>query len=190
MAARGEPLPSARGIWYGLLIFGLLTLGVGVFFIVEPHETLKVFTVILGIFLLVDGVLAMLAAVTGRGESRGLLAVVGILSVIAGLVLIQQPFSALRVFIIILGIWFVVAGIARFVYAFTLPSGRGGHILVALIDAAAGILILSWPDLSLSTLGVIIGIVLVLRGILFSYAAWLLLRLERSDGGPATPLPA
>jgi uncharacterized membrane protein HdeD (DUF308 family) len=173
-----------------LLIFGLITLGVGVFFIVEPHETLKVFTVILGIFLVVDGVLAMLAALSGRGESRGLLTTVGILSVLAGLVLIQQPFTALRVFIIILGIWFVLAGIARFVYAFTLEEGRAGYIVVALIDAAAGILILSWPDLSLSTLGVIIGIVLVLRGLLFTYAAWVLLRLEREGGGPGTPLPA
>jgi uncharacterized membrane protein HdeD (DUF308 family) len=173
-----------------LLVFGLLTFGVGVFFIVDPDETLKVFTVILGIFLVVDGVLAMVAALAGGGEGRGLLTIVGVLSVLAGLVLIEQPFGALRVFVIVIGIWFVLAGIARFVYAFTLPRGRGGNIFVALLDAAAGIVILSWPDLSLSTLGVIIGIVLVLRGLLFSYAAWVLLRLDRSDDGPAAPLPA
>jgi uncharacterized membrane protein HdeD (DUF308 family) len=182
-----ERLPSARGIWYALLVFGLLTLGVGVFFIVDPDETLKVFTVIIGIFLLVDGVLAMLAGVVGRGEGRGLLALVGVLSVVAGLVLIKKPFAALNLFIIILGIWFVVAGIARFVYAFTLEEGRAGYIVTALIDAVAGILILSWPELGLSTLGVIIGIVLVFRGALFTYGAWRLLRAERSDGGPGTP---
>jgi uncharacterized membrane protein HdeD (DUF308 family) len=190
MAASVDRMPTARGLWYGLLLFGLLTFGVGVFFIVDPDETLKVFTVIVGIFLLIDGVLAMFGAVAGRGEGRGLLAILGVLSVVAGLVLIKKPFGTLTVFVIVLGIWFVVAGIARFIYAFTLPSGRGGNILVALIDAAAGIVILSWPELGLSTLGVIIGIVLVFRGALFAYVAWHLLRFEREEGGPGAPLPA
>ena len=37
---------TANWVWYSLLIFGLLTFAVGVFFIVDPDETLKVFTVI------------------------------------------------------------------------------------------------------------------------------------------------
>src|SRR5215472_7425193 len=98
---------SSRWVWYSLLIFGLLTFAVGVFFIVDPDETLKVFTVIFGIFLLVDGVLAMLGAVFGRGEARGVLAVVGVLSVLVGLVLIEKPFAGLHVFVVIIGIWFV-----------------------------------------------------------------------------------
>jgi uncharacterized membrane protein HdeD (DUF308 family) len=194
MATRVEDAPTARWVWYSLLIFGLLTFAVGVFFIADPHETLKVFTVIFGIFLLVDGVLAMLGAVFGHSDARGVLAVVGVLSVLAGLVLIEKPFAALHIFVIIIGIWFVVAAVARFVYAFTLPGARGGQILLAVLDAAAGILILAWPDIGLSTLGVIIGIVLVLRGVLFTFAGWAALQLERSPagpaGGPGTPLPA
>ena len=179
-----------RGVWYALLLFGLLTIGVGVFFIIEPHETLKVFTVIAGIFLLVDGVLALIGAIVGAGESRGLLAIVGVLGVLAGLVLIKKPFGALTVFVLVLGIWLVVAGVARFVYAFTVPTGRGRLIASALIDAIAGIVILSWPKPSLATIAVIIGIALVLRGALFVYAAYRLLRLESSASGPGTPLPA
>jgi uncharacterized membrane protein HdeD (DUF308 family) len=160
-----------------------------VFFIVDPDETLKVFTVILGIFLLVDGVVAMLGAVTGRVEGRGVLAIVGALGVLAGLVLIEKPFGALHIFVLILGIWFVVVGLARLTYALTLQEGRGSYILVALIDTAAGILILGWPSIGLSTLGVIIGIVLVLRGVLFIFAGWAALRLERSATRPGTPPP-
>src|SRR6476469_4950607 len=139
MAANADE-PFAKWVWYSLLVFGLVTFAVGVFFIVDPDETLKVFTVIFGIFLLIDGVLAMLGAVFGRSDARGVLAVVGVLSVLAGLVLIEKPFGSLNVFVIIIGIWFIVVAIAQFVYAFTLPGGaRGGHILVAILDAAAGI---------------------------------------------------
>jgi hypothetical protein len=52
------------------------------------------------------------------GEGRGLLALVGVLSAIAGLILIKKPFETLVVFTLILGVWFVVAGIVRIVSAF------------------------------------------------------------------------
>jgi uncharacterized membrane protein HdeD (DUF308 family) len=188
--ATSSPDDFARWVWYSLVLFGLLTFAVGVFFIVDPDETLKVFTVILGIFLVIDGVLAMVAGVVGRGEGRGLLALLGVVSVIAGIVLIEEPFGALKVFVIIIGIWFILAGIVRFVYAFTVPEGKGGYIFVALIDAAAGILILGWPDIGLSTLGVIIGIVLVLRGALFTFTGWAALKLERSERSSGTPQQA
>lgn len=155
-----------------LIIFGLITLGLGIFFIASPHETLATFTVVAGIFLIFDGVLALLGAIFGKGEGRGLLSVVGILSVIAGVILIKHPFDALVVFVMILGIWLVAAGLVRFVFAFSDSNGRGAQIVLALIDLIAGIAILTWPDLSLSTLAVIIGIVLVIRGIAWVYVGF------------------
>jgi len=191
MAATGDSWQgAARGIWYALLVAGLLTLGLGIFFIASPHETLKVFTVIAGIFLLVDGGAAVLGALIGASENRGTLAVVGILSVIAGLVLVKKPFQTLTVFVLIIGVWFVVAGIARLFYAFAAPEGRAGNILVALLDVIAGIVILSWPELGLSTLAVIFGIVLLFRGAFLAFGAWRLLKLERDLGTPGTPAPA
>ena len=132
---------------------------------------------IIGIFLLVDGVLAIFGAVFGRGEGRGLLALIGVLSAIAGLVLIKQPFETLVVFAIIVGIWFVVGGIVRFVAAIAEPVGRGGNILVALVDLGIGVVILAWPDLGLATFAVLVGIGLILRGLLFIYAGWQIRKL-------------
>ena len=112
------------------------------------HETLSTFTVIAGIFLLIDGLLAIFGSVFGKGEGRGLLALIGVLSAIAGLVLIKKPFDTLMVFTLIVGVWFVVAGVVRFVAALASPEGRGGNIVTAILDVIAGIVILSWPDLS------------------------------------------
>ena len=132
------------------------------FFVVSPHETLPARSPSSpGIFLLVDGLLAIFGSIFGKGEGRGLLALIGVLSAIAGLVLIKKPFDTLVVFTLIVGVWFVVAGVVRFVAALGLPEGRGGNIVTAILDLIAGIVILAWPDLGLSTLAVIIGIVLI-----------------------------
>lgn len=169
---------DATSLWWLLALFGVVTLGVGIFFVASPDETLSTFTVIAGIFLLVDGVLAILASVFSKGEGRGLLALIGVLSAIAGLVLIKKPFDTLVVFALIIGVWFVVAGIVRFVTAIASPEGRGGNLVVSVFDLIAGVVILAWPDLSLKTLAVIIGIVLILRGMVFIAAGMQLRKLD------------
>jgi uncharacterized membrane protein HdeD (DUF308 family) len=178
-------LRPVTSFWWLFVLFGVATLGVGVFFVVSPHETLSTFTVIAGIFLLVDGVLALLASIFNKGDGRGLLALIGVLSVLAGLVLIKKPFDTLVVFTLIVGVWFVVAGIVRLVAAVASPVARGGNIVTAILDLIAGILILSWPDLGLATLAVIIGIVLILRGVFFIASGWQLRKLN--DDLPDSP---
>ena len=77
-------------------------------------------------------------------------------------------------------VWLVVAGLVRAVSAFASREGRGGNLLIALLDLAAGAVILAWPDLGLATVAVIIGIVLIVRGVLFIVAGWQLRRLDRA----------
>jgi uncharacterized membrane protein HdeD (DUF308 family) len=186
-----EELRPITSLWWLPVLFGVVTFGVGVFFVLSPHETLSTFTVIAGIFLLIDGLLAIFGSVFGKGEGRGLLALIGVLGAIAGLVLIKKPFDTLVVFTLIVGVWFVVAGVVRFVAALASPEGRGGNIVTAILDVIAGIVILSWPDLGLSTLAVIIGIVLIARGALFIVAGWQLHKLDSDvHSAPAATAPA
>ena len=176
----GHELRPITSLWWLLLLFGVVALGVGIFFVVSPHETLSTFTAIAGIFVLIDGVIAIIASIFGSGEGRGLLALLGVLSAIAGLILIKKPFETLVVFTLIVGVWFVVAGIVRAVSAFASREGRGGNLLIALLDLVAGAVILAWPDLGLATVAVIIGIVLIMRGVLFIVAGWQLRGLDRA----------
>jgi uncharacterized membrane protein HdeD (DUF308 family) len=174
-------LPTAKSLSWLAIVFGVISLGIGIFFVVSPHETLSTFTVIAGIFLLIEGVLALLGAIFSKWDGRGVLAINGVLAVIAGLILIKHPFNSLIVFVMILGVWFVVAGLIRLIAAFAEPDGRGPALAVAAIDIVAGIAILAWPDLGLSTFAVIIGIVLILRGILFIAAGFQARKLTDDD---------
>jgi uncharacterized membrane protein HdeD (DUF308 family) len=190
MSTSSEDLRELAGLWWLVMLFGAAVFCVGAFFVVSPHESLSTFTVIAGIFLLVDGVLAVVGSLFGRGEGRGLLALIGVLGAIAGLVLIKKPFGTLVVFVLIFGVWFVVAGGVRFVAAFGEREGRAGNIAVAILDLIAGIVILSWPSLGLATLAVIIGIVLLLRGAIFVAAGWELRRLGHAVDAELRAHPA
>jgi uncharacterized membrane protein HdeD (DUF308 family) len=186
-AADEDVLYSTKSLWWLSSIIGILTLGVGVFFVVAPHETLSTITVIAGIFVVIDGLVAIVGSIAGRGENRGVLALVGVIGVVAGVVLIKHPFQALVVLTLIVGIWFVVAGIARFVATFSLREDRLGNILLALLDVIAGVIILAWPELGLATLAVIFGIVLILRGFLLTLLGF---QLSRLPAEPRAPRPA
>jgi uncharacterized membrane protein HdeD (DUF308 family) len=182
-----EDLRPVTSLWWLLLLFGVAVLGLGIFFVASPSETLTTISVIVGIFLLVDGVIAVAAAIFGKGEGRGTIAMVGVLSAIAGLILIKHPFHTLIIFTLIVGIWFVVAGVVRFVSAFSVHEGRGGNIAIALLDVIAGIVLLAWPDLGLKTVAIIIGVVLIVRGILFIVAGLQMRTLNKALDATAAP---
>ncbi len=155
-----------RSIWWMALLFGVATLAVGVFFVFDSGNSLETFTVILGIVLLIDAAIAIIASIVGSGEGRGALALIAVLTAIAGLILVEHPFGTLAVFILIVGIWLVIAGIARLISAFSSKAGRASNLAVSAVDLIAGIVILVWPGLGLTTFAVILGIVLILRGIM------------------------
>src|SRR5215831_1842044 len=114
ISSREHALDPAALWWLGALV-GLATFGVGLFLVISPHETLTVLTVIAGVLLLVDGAFALIGALIGSSESRGFLAIVAVLSAIAGLVLVKKPFDTLVVLTLIVGIWFIVASLVRLV---------------------------------------------------------------------------
>ena len=55
-------------------------------------------------------------------------------------------------------------------------------LLFGLLTLAAGIIVLVWPHVGLATLAIIIGIVLIVRGIAFTAAGWQIRKLPPDDG--------
>lgn len=167
-----ESFISIQRLWWLFVLYGLAALAIGVFFVASPHETLSVFTVIAGIVLVVDGVIAVVRAIAGERENRGLLALVGVISVVVGIVLIEKPFQSLTVLALIFGIWFVIVGGIRFIAAFAERQDRLANLLLALLDIVVGIVVISWPEIGLATLAIIVGIGLIIRGGLFMVAGF------------------
>lgn len=175
--------------WILLLIAGALSAAAGVIVLAKPHISLATLAVVLGIFLLLDGVLELSWALVRRGENRALPALVGVVSAIAGVVLIRHPTKAVAVIALLLGLWLIVLGVVRLIRAFDEPAHRYVAMLSGVVELAGGIVIVSSPHIGVATLALLIGIVFIVRGLALCVVAWALHRathvLSVATGGPA-----
>lgn len=97
-------------VLFGLL--GALSLLAGVLCLRSPLHTLAAIALLVGSWWIVSGVLTLIAAVGGATPgSRGWSAVLGVLSVIAGFVVLLQPGMSLALLEITLAVTLIVLGI-------------------------------------------------------------------------------
>jgi uncharacterized membrane protein HdeD (DUF308 family) len=107
---------GGQRVLFGLL--GALSLLAGVLCLRSPLQTLAAIALLIGSWWIVSGVLGLIGAARGDTEgSRGWAAVLGVLSVIAGFVVLLQPGMSLAVLEVTLGITLIVLGIVVMVDA-------------------------------------------------------------------------
>jgi uncharacterized membrane protein HdeD (DUF308 family) len=150
------------------LVRGVIALVAGVLLLVWPDRTLLIIGVILGVALIAFGITEVVQAFSASGRlamERAIPVTVGLLAVAAGIVVIARPDSSVRVVAIAAGIYLIVAGIAAGISAFSDPEIRGSQGFMAVLWIVTGVVILVWPDVTVTVLAVVFGISLVLRGI-------------------------
>jgi uncharacterized membrane protein HdeD (DUF308 family) len=97
-------------LWHGLA--GLLFIAVGVVLIRHLSLTLAFIGLVIGFTWIVQGVSLLLAGASGRlPGARGLTMVFGVISLIAGIVVVASPISSVTVLAVLTGIWFIVMGL-------------------------------------------------------------------------------
>lgn len=109
--------------WFSLLV-GLVLAGAGVYLIRNPQTALDVFIVIVGAMILARGVFDLVISVffVKKTESRWLWAIAGVLGVIAGIFLWNNPVSGGLAFVWALGLYALIAGSINLAYAFQVRS--------------------------------------------------------------------
>jgi uncharacterized membrane protein HdeD (DUF308 family) len=105
-------------------VLGLLSLIIGLWAIRHAGLTLVVLAAMLGIFWIVNGVMEVfVAASEARGApGRGWTIAMGVLSVIAGIIVLAEPGISLLTLAIVLGVWLLVRGVMEVASAFQLRS--------------------------------------------------------------------
>jgi uncharacterized membrane protein HdeD (DUF308 family) len=109
------------------------------------------------------------------------MAVIGALSVIAGVLLIRHPLGGVKAVALLLGIWLIAAGLVRLIAAFAVPGHRVWRISVALVLAIFGIVIVSSPHIGYATLALITGLCFICYGVGMLVVAWAM-HTMRSEG--------
>jgi uncharacterized membrane protein HdeD (DUF308 family) len=172
------PAAEAKGIvmgWWLVMLLGILGVSAGVIVLAWPEISLVTLAWVSGIFLLVDGVSELVVSLSRRAEGRGLLALLGALSVIAGLFLVRHPIAGVVAVALLLGIWLVVFGLVRFVEAFgRVERHRVWDLVIAAVEIIAGVIIVATPSIGVAALALIVGIGFVLRGLGTTMLAWAL----------------
>ena len=153
------------GAWWLLAAAGVLSVVAGVIILFRPSESLPTLAVIAGIFLLLDGILELADSLLRRTRNRGLVALLGVLTAIVGVLLIRHPVESVTAVALLIGIWLIAAGVIRYVSAFEADTYDGWHALAGLIELIAGIVIVVVPDIGFATLAVFVGIAFILNGI-------------------------
>jgi uncharacterized membrane protein HdeD (DUF308 family) len=155
-----------------LLLLGALSLAAGVIVIVKPGDSLATLAVIAGIFVLADGILELFVALSGRTENRGMVALMGVLSAIVGVLLIRHPISGVAAVALLLGLWLIVMGVVRFIAAFEAVRDRGWRLVVAAVEVIAGVVIVASPTIGYATLALLVGIAFILNGVGLMLLGW------------------
>jgi uncharacterized membrane protein HdeD (DUF308 family) len=102
--------------------------------------------------------------------------VFGILTVLAGIVMLSWPEETVRVVAIIIGLQLLVAGVVRFVTAFThdrttAGGSRAVYVLLSLLSVLAGVLCLRNQLQTVGVLTLIVGAYWLLAGVLTLFVA-------------------
>ena len=157
--------------WGWVLFFGIVTLALGVLVAVKPKDTIYAFAIVLGIWLFVAGLFRIVVAIADHEDSGGtrwLMAVLGLLSVIIGILFLRHTEETVTTLAFLIGLFWVVGGIIEYFTAYSEygSPARGFRVGMGLLAFAAGIVTLAWPHLTLNVLAVIMGIWLIIYGIL------------------------
>ncbi len=174
-----------RAAWLAALMGGISVVA-GVIVLAEPSNSLATLAVIFGIFILVDGIVELASALHSDTRNRGLLAVIGVLSVIAGVLLIRHPLGGVRAVALVLGIWLMAAGLVRLIAAFDAGYRVVWRSVAALVLLIVGIVIVASPHIGYATLAVITGIGFIGYGVGLMVSGWAL-HFIRKEGLPSVP---
>ncbi|HWW89954.1 MAG TPA: DUF308 domain-containing protein [Solirubrobacteraceae bacterium] len=179
-----EELHESTSSWWLFLLAGLIGIAAGVIVLAKPSDSLATLAVIAGIFALLDGGLDLIASFGRHNDNRGLTAVLGVLSVVVGVLLIRHPIGGVLAVALLIGIWLIAGGVVRMVRAFD-SDQRAWSIVLALVEVAAGIVIVSSPPIGFATLALLAGISFIVYGAATFALGWLMHTLRRDAQSPA-----
>ena len=98
-----------------------------------PGITLLTLGIFAGIYLMITAIMEIIDAIIGDPGGRALSAILGIISLIAGLIFLRRPGESLLAIVIVAGIFLVAEGVIRIVRAFG-STGRRWWGVVAGAD--------------------------------------------------------
>jgi uncharacterized membrane protein HdeD (DUF308 family) len=173
-----DSTPSGKARHTGLrLAIGILSIVVGILVIARPVNTLVFVAVLFGLQLIILGVVRIVLAASASGLPRWLKIlsiVLGILTIIAGVICFTRPQASLIILAILLAVGWIADGIADLARGFSGERSGGERtylIILGVVSIVAGLVVAIFPGPSLVLLAQIAGVALLFIGALTCLSA-------------------
>ncbi len=156
--------------WWFVVLRGTLSILLGLFALLWPEVTATTVILIIAVFIAVDGLITLIAAVRARGDrSRVTLgAVEGGTGLIIGLIALLAPQLALGVVAVLVGVWALVTGVLEIASAAQLRAQMSSAWLLGsagVLSVLLGLAMIISPGTGVVLITVLIGIYGLLAGV-------------------------
>jgi len=160
-----DTIKQHAGLVLGL---GILLLVLGILALVAPLAAGLSIALATGVLLLVGGIGQLFFSFKAGSFGRGLMIfILGVLTVLAGIIMIAQPGVGLATLTLFLAAYFIVEGVFEIIWSFQLKpaTGWGWALFSGIVSLLLGIMI--WSQFPLSgawAIGVLVGVKLIFSG--------------------------
>jgi uncharacterized membrane protein HdeD (DUF308 family) len=155
--------PLTGQIWWVFMLRGVFAAVLGISALLWPTLTLEILVLLVGAYLIADGVMGLVLGFRRPGASGGLLQPV--VSVVIGLLLVFWPSQSARTLFMVLGAGALFIGISYLITARRYGVGgmdRQLMVTVGIIAAVLGVILLVWPGAAVVTVSWIIALAALL----------------------------
>lgn len=166
-------LAHARDQWWILLVLGICLQVLGLIAVGSTLIATLATVVLFGILILAGGIAQIVGAFSvGRWSGFLIHLLLGILYVVTGFLLIDEPLEGAMLLTLLLAAMLIVGGVFRIVASLTIRFPHWGwQLLSGLISVLLGVMIYKgFPQTGLVVIGLFVGIELILDGL-----AWIML---------------
>ncbi len=159
-------------LWWFFMVRGVLAAILGICALLWPSRSLAILITLVGIFILADGVTALVGALRNWAGSETLLQPVA--SLVIGPVLLFWPGASLGLLMLVLGAWAWIFGVSQILEARKIPKeseDRAAVLSLGAIASAIGIILMVWPATGVVTISWVIAIAAFLVAAMLFYLA-------------------
>lgn len=158
MQSRGRG--SSSSPWGLVLAVGIVAVLFGLIIVVNPFDSLRAITALVGVFLLIAGIVGVVA-----GRSRGAAGAAGpVVAIIGGIVLLVLPGVTLKVLAVVVGLILLTWGLVTVLAAWR-ERASGGSMAGGIALSVLGLVVVVWPGPTLALISLLVGIAVLLFGI-------------------------
>ena len=167
-----ETSESIRWGRAGLIIWGILMIVMGLFFLVRPAISVLVLIETVALFFLIGGAFEAVSALTNRDRHWGWRLAAGTVAVLAGAYVIANPVEgSLSLFTITFAFAFLavsalIGGLVNLFNAFTTREGRWGSLILGIIQIIISVWLLLHRVAGMLVLVPAFGIVMMIGGLI------------------------